>query len=827
MIVDRMRAFNLRELRAHPGRTTMSVVVVGISATLLVAVLGIAGSITGSSDRLVAGIGGNATLEVSGVTDTGFPEAVRTSVTGVPGVAAAVPMMRTSIGTPSERVLLLGVDDNVRAMLSDLQRAVQDQIGPLVTQPGMVAVGAGTGHADGDSLSIGNGTVTAAAVIGGADAERVNGANFIVGPLPLIQRLTDRAGMIDSVLVIVSPGSDLAEVRAGVTDAVAGRAVVAEPAFRSAQAGGPVAIMRTLMLSAASSALVVAGFLIFNAMSMAITQRRPVISMLRAIGARQRQIVGDLLVEAGLVGLVGGILGSLLGVVVGRGAIALLPAALLQGYESRVEYILPSYAIPVGVSACVVASVAAAGLAARQVYKVEPVEALAPVGVSAADSVALRTRVVAGVLGVGFVATAIVVASRDLGRASVAGVAVMVLGQIALCFAFAGPMVNLAARCARVFGAPGELAAATIERAPRRVWATLMTVMIAVSLTVHSTGSNANAIDSTDASFAALGDVDFFVSSSGPGVFPTAPLLPKGTDSLVAATPGVARVVPGQMAYATLGGTRVLLQGIAPGSVAPPSGAMKPRVLERVQAGEGVVVSRDIARALGLEAGDELTLPTPSGEQRVRVLQVVPFFSLLGGVVSMSLSRLRQWFERPGSTILAVELAPGADRASVFTAVRDQLPADVYVYPGTDAATAVGASMAQGTRLITVVAWIVVLVASVALLNTLMLSVLERRRELGVLRAMGSSRRFVLRTVLAEAAGLGLVGAAIGAVFGTVNQYLSASALTNVLSIDVTFQPSLLAFGFAGGAFALALVGAVPPAVHAARLNIVDAVAVD
>ena len=76
------------------------------------------------------------------------------------------------------------------------------------------------------------------------------------------------------------------------------------------------------------------------------------------------------------------------------------------------------------------------------------------------------------------------------------------------------------------------------------------------------------------------------------------------------------------------------------------------------------------------------------------------------------------------------------------SAIRDELPADIYVYPGQEAAKAVGASMAQGTGLITVVAWIVVFVASVALLNTLMLSVLERRRELGVLRAMGSSRRF-------------------------------------------------------------------------------------
>ena len=79
------------------------------------------------------------------------------------------------------------------------------------------------------------------------------------------------------------------------------------------------------MLSAASSALVVAGFLIFNAMSMAITQRRPMISMLRAIGAKQRQIVRDLLVEAGLVGLVGGVLGSALGVLIGRQAIAPCP----------------------------------------------------------------------------------------------------------------------------------------------------------------------------------------------------------------------------------------------------------------------------------------------------------------------------------------------------------------------------------------------------------------------------------------------------------------------------------------------------------------------
>jgi putative ABC transport system permease protein len=827
MTVDCMRVFNMRELRRHPGRTAMSFVVVAISAALLVAVFGIAGSITGSSDRFVAGIGGNASLEVSGVTDTGFPEAVRRDVLKVSGVSAAVPILRTSIGTPSERLALLGVDESITAMQSDLQRAVRDQFGMLVTEPGSVVVGAATGHAVGDSIALGNGHVRVAAVITGADAERINGGNFILGPLPLMQQLMNRVGTIDSLLVVAAPQSDLASVRADVTEAAGGQAVVTDPTFRSAKTGGAVPIMSTLMLSAASCSLVVAAFLIFNAMSMAITQRRPVISLLRAVGAKKWQIVRDLLAEAAVVGMVGGIVGSALGALIGRQAIGALPASLLQGFETRTDYILPGYAIPVAVAACIAVSVAAAALAARQVYKVAPVEALAPVGISAADAVPRSARAVAGILGIFFVVAAAFVATSDLGKLSVAAIGLAAIGNIAVCFAFAGPVVRAASAVARAFGSPGALAAATIERAPRRVWATLMTVMIAVSITVQSTGANTNAIDSTNASFSSLADAGLYVSSSPPGVLPTAPMLPQHTRSSIASIPGVTDVVPAQMAFATLGDNRVVIQGLAPGTVAPPTGAMNPRVLQQMLAGDGVVVSREIARDLGIGPGDELTLPTPTGMRRVRVLEVVPYFSLFGGVVSMSLTQLREWYDRPGSTIMAVKLAPGVDRAEVEAAIRDQLPADVLAYPGEEAVSAIGKGMKATTGLIDTMAWIVVFVASIALLNTLMLSVLERRRELAVLRAMGASRRFVLRTVLAEAAGIGIVGAAIGAAFGAVNQYLTVSALTSVLSVDVVYGATVLAVVFACAAFGLTLLGAIPPAVRAARLNIVDAVAAD
>jgi putative ABC transport system permease protein len=244
-------------------------------------------------------------------------------------------------------------------------------------------------------------------------------------------------------------------------------------------------------------------------------------------------------------------------------------------------------------------------------------------------------------------------------------------------------------------------------------------------------------------------------------------------------------------------------------------------------AGDGVVVSREIARNLGIGPGDELTLATPTGERRARVLEVVPYFSLFGGLVSMSLTQMREWFDRPGSTILAVKLAPGADRSEVEAVIRDRLPSNVLVFSGEESVAAIGKGMKSTTSLIDAMAWIVVFVASIALLNTLMLSVLERRRELGVMRAIGASRRFVLRTVIAEAAGIGTVGAVIGAAFGAVNQYLATSALTNVLSINVVYAASVLAIVFACAAFALTLLGAIPPAVRAARLDIVHAVAVD
>jgi putative ABC transport system permease protein len=828
-VCSRLRVLNIRELRTHWGRAVASVAVVAVSAALLVAVLGVAGSITGSINRLATSIGGNADLEVSGITEDGFDESLFETVAGVENVTAAVPLIRMPTTTSSERALLLGIGPNASALHSDLETAIRDQLqdgSPLQSAPNGVVVGPGLGVARGDQVDVASTRVTAVEVVRGPAARRLNAGHFVMAPLALAQQITGREHRLDSILLFAKPGVNVDQVRSEVTKAVDGRAVVATPSFRAVQASSSFAILQTMTLLAASVSLVVAAFLSYNAMSIAVAQRRPMISTMRALGGRRRTIVSDMLAEAALLGLIGGAIGSACGVVIGHIAIGSLPSTLVQSLEARIEYVLPIYVVPLAIAACVVASVAASALAARHVHSVAPVEALAPIGAASPRAGSRRLRIAAGVAGVVLVAATILIVTRDVGRIAVASIALAFIGASALCFAFCGPIIRSAAAVARLFGAAGFLGAATIERAPQRMWVAMMTVLTAVVTTVAVTGATSNAVNSTVASFSSVADADVWVSSAAASDYSTT-LLPPDTETQVRAVPGVERVVPDQMAFATMGDTRVMLLGVAPGSNRDIYKSMSARDRDRLLAGDGVALSRDLGRSMGVSAGDEITLQTPSGERRIQVLEIVPYFSGITGTIAMSLQTMQAWFLRPGATDLEINVAPGANPQSVQAAIRNAVSKDAFVYSGRDALAGVGSALNQVTGIITIIAWIVVVVSAITLLNTLMLSVLDRRREIGVQRAIGATRRFTLNALLAEAAGIGIVGGLLGLTLGAAIQYLTSVALTHVLSIDVIYHasPAMIAVGL--GALVMCLLGSVPPAVRAARLNIVEAVSAD
>src|SRR5206468_11056664 len=139
----------------------------------------------------------------------------------------------------------------------------------------------------------------------------------------------------------------------------------------------------------------------------------------------------------------------------GRIAIGRLPPTLTQGLEARIEYWLPGYAIPAALATTVLTSVAASAMAARQVYKVSPIEALAPVGVSVADRVPRWLRITIGLGAAGVFAASIVTVLGRTGTIAVGAMSALFCAQIALGFALATPIVKATATTARVFGSAG------------------------------------------------------------------------------------------------------------------------------------------------------------------------------------------------------------------------------------------------------------------------------------------------------------------------------------------------------------------------------------
>ncbi|MGE2817761.1 FtsX-like permease family protein [Mycobacterium heidelbergense] len=823
---SRLRVFSLRELAVHRRRTLASIAVMAVSAMYLVAVFGIFGSITGSVNRLADGIAGIASLEVSGITDAGFPDTIAADVAAVPGVAIAAPMIRTSASTSSGPVLLFGADDRIAALGGALKDALKGGAAQPAGPANGVRVGPGVGHAKGETFQLGSGSVTVTEVLMGKQVAALNGGHYVLAPLILAQNITGRQGQLDSILITVNRGADLAQVRAAVSAAVNGRAIVADPSMRATRAGDGVKLMNYMALMGAMVALMVGAFLIYTTMTMAITQRRPVISMLRAIGGRRSVIVRDMLAEAALLGMIGGGIGSGIGILMGRIAIGRLPPAMTQGLEARVEYWLPGYAIPAAVVATALTSVIASAMAARQVYKVAPIEALAPAGVSAADRVPRWLRITTGAVAVVVFAVALFVVITQRGVGAFLAMSAVFSAEIALGFALTVPIVNATAATARVFGSVGALAAATIERAPRRVWATVMTVLIAVVTTVAITGTNNDMIQSARSIFSPVAGVPVWVSANPPDSFPT-DALPQGISEKVAAVPGVGRVTEGAFGFAEVGGTRVMLDGFSPESADPLYRALDDRVRNQVLAGRGVVLSENLGKVLHVRVGDQLRMQTPHGVQQATVLALVPYFSTVIGTVGMGLDQMRAWFDRPVTTTLQIAAAPGVDPHRLLADVRRVVPAPTYVYDGRAELAGLEAPMHQSMFIANAVWIIVVLVAAVALLNTLTLSVLERRREIGVLRAMGASRRFALRMVLVEATGIGVVGGVLGLAFGCADQWLFSLVSGDMMNFHVAFRPSSTALAFTLGAVAISLLGSAPPARRAARLNIIEAVSVE
>jgi putative ABC transport system permease protein len=600
------------------------------------------------------------------------------------------------------------------------------------------------------------------------------------------------------------------------------QAQVSEEAASDVEEG--LSFINIFLLVFAGIALFVGSFIIFNTFSMLVAQRTRELALLRAVGASRRQVTRSVLLEALAVGLVGSTVGLGLGFALAIGLRALfsvvgfdMPTASLT---LQLDTVVWCYVVGI------VVTVVAAYFPARRAAKIPPVAALRDdVGMRPASLT--RRGVIGGVITAAGAAM-LVVSSATEGSGSLqllgAAVFALLVGVAVLAPTLSRPVVaGLAASYSRLFGTVGKLSRENAVRNPRRTAATASALMIGLALisgmSVLAASTNASVDRLVDRSLGA----DFVVSNSFGMPF-SGSVVDEVSD-----VPGVAHAGSERYTPAKINGKEAFVASIDPAllgnaiAVTYVTGGNGNTGSSRLGAGE-VLVDEPTAQASGWQVGDRIPMRFPGGDTTVTVAGIVEQSPFLGPYVVANETAAQAGADIRDNYVL-IRTEPGADPAQV----RSGLEAVVATYPNvalqdqTDIKEDQRASVNQILSVIYGLLGLAVLIAALGIINTLALSVIERTREIGLLRAVGMSRRQLRRMVRLESVVIAvfgaLLGVALGLVFGTALQRKVADEGVEVLSIPVgQIAIFVLLAGLIG------ILAAVWPARRAAKLDILQAV---
>jgi putative ABC transport system permease protein len=650
------------------------------------------------------------------------------------------------------------------------------------------------------------------------------GVGFVHWDFATAQRLLLEPGQATSLAVLAEPAVPQGEVRDRIrpllpegTDAITGE----DQASRvSEQLDSGLGFLNTFLLVFAIVSVFVATFLIYNTFAMLVAQRTRELALLRAIGASRGQVLRSILAEAVVVALVASGLGILVGAGVARGLQALFQAAGAPFPSGQLVF--EPRTIVVALLVGLVITIASALLPARRASVIPPVAAMREEP-GRQRSTGRRTVIGGFLVGAG---AGLAVMAPDLARYSTSNAAIMaglaaagvLLGVLALAPELARPATALFGVGFR--GVNGRLARGNTRRNPRRTAATAGALTIGVCLM----SAISVLASSTQASVAGIVDdvigADFVVTGYG-----FQPFTGKVAET-IRDTPGVAEAaVVRQTPLRAPGTGDTLLTGVDPRAIQQAlSLDVTEGSLDDLAAGG---VALDAGTAADIAAGVGTTIRVLSVVGPVD-LQVVAVYEPAGGFTGYVT-------DLP----TAAELGAG-DRDSVVYVIKDpQVPAEVAqtdlaialeAYPNVQLLDqsafkdSIGDQIGQLLNFLFALLVLAVLIALLGIVNTLALSVFERTREIGLLRAVGMSRRGIRRTVVIEAFIIAVFGAvlgmAVGVAFGALLQRVLASQGIEEFALSPTQLALFLILAAAGGVLA-----ALWPARRASRLRILDAIA--
>ncbi len=581
--------------------------------------------------------------------------------------------------------------------------------------------------------------------------------------------------------------------------------------------------LQNFLLVFAAISLIVGTFLIINTFSILVAQRSRELALLRALGASRRQVNGSVVAEAFVVGLVGSTLG------IGAGYLLAMLLRSLFGmfgldlgnaeFPVHFETVLWSYVV--GMVVTVIASVIPAIRASR----IPPIAALRD-DVALPEST-LRRRVIIG--GVMVVVGAVTIALGFAGEGSTGlwliGLgALLVLIGVTLMSAFLGQplLVLFGGLYRRVFGTVGALAAGNTQRNPRRTGATASALMIGLTLMTMMSIFGASASKSTDAVISENLTSQFIISNAVQQPFST------DIARKVRKLDGVKGVAQMRLAFPEINGEGFQF-----------AGGMDPRQLPVAFAdpftrgsltdlGPGTVAASSSA-AKGFDAGigDELEMELQGGTQKLKIVALFPPGALPVDFL-VTPETLSAGGLAPLDSMVYVTKTESADTDDVREAIEkviDPLPT-VTVKDPEGYADEQKAQINQILYMIYALLGLSVVIAILGVINTLGLSVIERTREIGLLRAVGLSRRQLRTMIRLESIVVAIFGALLGLAMGLIFGATIVWALRDQGLTELAI-PGTWLIGFLAAAAILGVLAAVFPARRAARLDVLRAIATE
>jgi len=848
----RFSGLSLRNLGARVQRTLLTAVGIVLGVGIVFGVLTLSDTMSGTFKELFSRAYGSADLTVTAAGGSGgFDEKVVREVRGYEEVESAAPRYSLSSslildrkranGLPEVRSMrLFGVEPESAELATgfELTDGKFPKSGRELTLDGGSAKSAG--------LEVGD-EVTVGTPKGPEELELVGllripggsfgGLAFGMAPLPFAQDAFDKPGQISGIAVEAAPDASVSELR-GRLDRGLGEGLQAERSeTRTQEISGQLQGFRLALLFFAGTALFVGAFLVFNALSMTVLERTRELGMLRALGSTRAMIARSVVAEALILGVLGSVLGLLFGYGMAKALVYLFGRAFLFEITTLV---LTPFALVSAVVVGTVVTVAAALYPALRAGRVSPVEAMRSRSAGASGG-ARRSRGVSRVapivglalagVGVPWIYYLAKNLSSDLGglvyASGIAGIVAAFLGVSLVIPILVGPLAALFAPVLRLlFGVEGRMAAANATRNRGRTALTASALMVGISLVV---------------AFAALGGSllgsirDYLDDSLGSDyvVQPTNQNSEAGFSSRlpekISGVPGVEKTTTLVSTFRRDGEEVSIVFGVDenyPEIFRVDYQAGDPNAFSKLESG-GALVGKQLAEDRKLGVGSRIELPSPEGTKEYRVEGVLKN-DLLGGGSGIYLSKgtLARDFNETEGEFLAIKARPGSDREALSRRIGEVLRdyPQFTLYSNAEWKARIESDFNRQYVFFYAIMGVSVAVSAFGVVNTLSMSVFERTREIGILRAIGTTRLQIGRLIVDEGIVISLIGCLMGVALGSLLGYLFVQG-SGAGGFEIDFYyPRLPALAALLSGLLIGILAGLLPARSAASKDIVEAV---